>query len=131
MKHYKFEGAAVVLAGVRAAREYFEPLFVAREQELTMVALCDAKVRLNQLLSFPGTEGSCQILLSDVFRHALDNNAMIVAHNHPSGNPEPSDADIRLTRKLSQICEAIDVAFLDHLIFAENGMFSFRQAGLI
>jgi DNA repair protein RadC len=131
LRHFKFDDAAVVLAGARAAREYFEPMFLEMKQELTIVALCDARVRLNQLLSFPGSENSCQISLSDVFRRALDCNSMIVAHNHPSGDPRPSKRDIMLTRKLGMICEAIDVAFLDHLIFGGGSMFSFRQAGLI
>jgi DNA repair protein RadC len=131
LRHFRFDGAAVVLAGATAAREYFEPIFQERKQELTIVALCDAKVRLNQLLTFAGSEVSCQIQLGDVFRQALASNAMIVAHNHPSGNSQPSEADIRLTRRLSQLCEAIDVAFLDHLIFAEGQMFSFRRAGLL
>jgi DNA repair protein RadC len=130
LKHFKLN-AAVVLAGARAACEYFEPIFQERTQELTIVALCDSGVRLNKMLSFPGSTGSCQISLGDVFREALDCNAMIVAHNHPSGNCQPSEADIRLTRKLSQICQIIDVAFLDHLIFADSQMFSFRGAGLI
>lgn len=131
MKHYKFDDAAVVLAGAKAARQYFEPIFLERKQELTIVALCDRRCRLCQLLSFPGQVASTQISLREVFHSALDHNAMIVAHNHPSGDPRPSDADLRLTRRLSQICEAIDVAFLDHLIFAGGEMFSFRQAALI
>lgn len=66
-----------------------------------------------------------------MFRSALDCEGMIVAHNHPSGDPRPSDADMRFTRKLSNVSEAIEVAFLDHLVFAGGDMFSFRQAGLL
>ena len=131
MKHYRFNDAAVVLAGAKASREYFEPIFLERDQELTIVAFCDARVRLCQLLSFPGGKDSSQISVSEVCRHALECNGMIVAHNHPSGDPRPSASDLRLTRKLYNVLEAIDVAFLDHLIFAGGRMFSFRQAGLL
>lgn len=131
LQHYKFNDAAVVLAGANAAREYFEPIFLERKQELTIVALCDEKVRLSQLLSFAGVEDSCQISLRDVFRHAFDCDGIIVAHNHPSGDPRPSDSDLNLTRKLCQVSEAIDVAILDYLIFAGGHMFSFRHAGLL
>jgi DNA repair protein RadC len=123
--------AAVVLAGAKASREYFEPIFLERDKELTIVAYCDVRVRLSQLLSFPGSKDSSQISVSEVCRNALDCDAMIVAHNHPSGDPRPSESDLRLTRKLCQALEAIDVAFLDHLIFAGGRMFSFRQAGLL
>lgn len=120
-----------MLTGAKASREYFEPIFLERDQELTIVALCDVTVRLNQLLSFPGNKESTQISIREVCRHALDCDAIIVAHNHPSGDPRPSDSDLRLTRKLCNALEAIDVALLDHLIFAEGQMFSFRQAGLM
>jgi DNA repair protein RadC len=131
LQHFKFDDAAVVLAGVNASREYFEPIFLEREQELTIVAFCDSKVRLHQLLSFPGCTASCQISLNDVFRHAFDSHCMIVAHNHPSGDPRPSDADMRFTRKLCVVAEAIDLTLLDHLVFAGGRMFSFRRAGLL
>lgn len=131
MRHYRFDDAAVVLAGAHAARRYFEPYFLGRKQELMIVALCDAQCRLCELLSFPGGTGSTQISLREVFQSAPHHNAMIVAHNHPSGDPRPSEADLKLTRKLAQLCEAVDVALLDHLIFAGGEMFGFRQAGLI
>lgn len=131
MRHFKFDDAAVVLAGATNAREFFEPIFLERKQELTVVAYCDAKVRLCQLLSFPGCEKSCKISLREIFRHALDCHGIIVAHNHPSGDPRPSESDLRFTKRLCQVSEAIEVPLLDHLIFGGGSMFSFRQAGLI
>jgi DNA repair protein RadC len=58
--------------------------------------------------------------------------AMVVAHNHPSGDPSPSESDLRLTRRLAHIAKELDCDVLDHLILTRNGRFtSFRMMGLL
>lgn len=64
--------------------------------------------------------------------------AILVAHNHPSGDPSPSAADIQLTRQLREACTATDIPLLDHIICGERdadpigkGYYSFREAGLL
>lgn len=66
-----------------------------------------------------------------IFKIALENNAtsIILCHNHPSGNIKPSDADIRLTKKLKNAGEMLDVPVLDHLILGEERYFSFADEG--
>ncbi len=68
-----------------------------------------------------------------IFKKAIDHLAsgLIVVHNHPSGNPKPSGADVRLTKKLVASGKLLDVAVLDHLIFAGDTFFSFAEEGLI
>lgn len=68
-----------------------------------------------------------------IFKMALENNAasIILAHNHPSGNLKPSDEDIKLTRKLKQAGEMLDISVLDHIIAGDNGYFSFADEGMI
>ncbi len=68
-----------------------------------------------------------------VFSIALKCNAssIIVAHNHPSGNLKPSDADIKLTKKLKQAAAYLDIQFLDHVIVTKNGYTSFSDKGLM
>ena len=56
---------------------------------------------------------------------------VVLAHNHPSGDPRPSDADLALTRRLSQALAAIDAHLHDHLIMVAGSRFSFREAGLL
>jgi len=58
-------------------------------------------------------------------------SAIIVAHNHPSGNLRPSEEDNEITRRLKSAAEILGVNFLDHLIFSENSYFSFRQDGFL
>lgn len=57
--------------------------------------------------------------------------AVLVAHNHPSGNLEPSDEDLDITKRLRQSGDILGIPLLDHLIFSENGYFSFVERGLI
>ena len=68
-----------------------------------------------------------------IFRNALDrkSSALILAHNHPSGNIQPSESDIRLTKRLFQFGRLIDLNILDHIIVADNNYFSFADEGLL
>ena len=58
-------------------------------------------------------------------------SAVAVAHNHPSGNLQPSAEDSRITSRLKAAADILGVNFLDHIIFSESSLFSFRQEGLI
>ena len=66
-----------------------------------------------------------------IFNYGLETKAsgIILAHNHPSGNPSPSVADVQLTTSLKKFGEYIDVQILDHLIIAGNNYFSFADEG--
>lgn len=68
-----------------------------------------------------------------IFQTALENHAasIILSHNHPSGNLKPSQADISLTRKLSEAGGLLDMPVLDHLIFANQSFFSFADEGMM
>lgn len=65
----------------------------------------------------------------DIFAPAfsLGASGLILAHNHPSGNPEPSDEDLLLTEKVRHLAELLGVKFLDHLIVSKNNYFSLRE----
>lgn len=68
-----------------------------------------------------------------IFRQALEKGAhgVILAHNHPTGNTNPSEADIRLTRNLSEFGAMIDLNVLDHVIYGENQFYSFADHGML
>jgi len=57
--------------------------------------------------------------------------AMIVAHNHPSGNAKPSGPDMQVSKKIKAACEIFDISFLDNLIITETEYFSFADEGII
>ena len=58
-------------------------------------------------------------------------SAVILVHNHPSGQVKPSDADIRLTKTIQETARILDIIVHDHVIIGENRFFSFREEGLI
>ena len=68
-----------------------------------------------------------------IFQTALKANAsgIILAHNHPSGNLTPSEADIKLTSRLKQSGSFLDLPVLDHIIISEDGFLSFAEDGLL
>ena len=68
-----------------------------------------------------------------IYRKALlkESSALILAHNHPSGNLKPSQADLNLTKKLKEFGEMVGFQVLDHLIISDNGYLSFADEGLI
>ncbi len=68
-----------------------------------------------------------------VFKHALNQlaSAIVLVHNHPSGQLNPSEADIRLTNKLVGAGKLLEIPVIDHLIFTNSGYFSFADEGLI
>ncbi len=87
-----------------------------------------------------GTAGSTLVHPREVFREAIraSASAVICAHNHPSGDPSPSAADIRVTRQLREAATAVEIELLDHVIVgtpaadpAGLGHYSFRAAGLL
>lgn len=133
MKHYAFQTAAIHLAGVDATREFLEPIFVDRERELLVIALCEDNLRLSRLLSIPGSDADVSVPLPKIIRMAVRSGCtgLVLAHNHPSGELRPSQKDLELTKRLALAAESVDITILDHLIFNCGPPFSFRRQGLL
>lgn len=68
-----------------------------------------------------------------VMKYIVDSMAsgVILAHNHPSGNKEPSDTDIKVTRRISELCTILDSKVLDHVILTEDSYYSMMDNGKI
>jgi DNA repair protein RadC len=68
-----------------------------------------------------------------VFKIALENkaSALVLAHNHPSGNSKPSEADLKLTLKIKSAADLLDIQVLDHLIFTDSGYYSMADSGVL
>lgn len=68
-----------------------------------------------------------------ILKHAVDRRAsgMILCHNHPSGHTTPSNADIKITRKLKNAADYLDIQVLDHLVTGENSYYSFADEGIL
>ncbi len=76
-----------------------------------------------------GTVVDTKIILKFVLENLA--SSIILCHNHPSGNKNPSSEDITITQKIKKACEAIDVTLLDHIIISNNSFLSFTDEGLI
>jgi len=84
-------------------------------------------------LMFRGTIDSAAIYPREVVKQALQYNAaaVIFVHNHPSGSPEPSEADKRITRRLVDALTVIDIRVLDHFVVGGAEIVSFAENGLL
>ena len=90
----------------------------------------DTRNRLMHLVKlYQGSVNSSQVRVAEVYKQAITDNSptIILSHNHPSGALRPSEADIGLTKKLTQAAESLDILVLDHLIVSENGYYSFAD----
>ena len=91
----------------------------------------------NQILKmeelFQGTISTSAVYPREVVKRALENDAaaIVFVHNHPSGNPNPSQDDLSITKKLKDALMSIDVSVHDHIIIAGNDVYSFADHGLI
>jgi DNA repair protein RadC len=123
-----------VLSDTQAVRHY---LFAAMAHEIPEGLRAFYLDSRNHLLleELIGRGGIAEITVSvrELIRVALDHGAtaLMLVHNHPSGNPAPSRADTDITRRLFQACRLFDIALHDHLIVARSGFYSFRAEGLL
>ena len=76
-----------------------------------------------------GTSFPLKTIILDAAAH--DTTNIVLAHNHPSGDPTPSYSDCRVTRRLAIAAEALDIKIADHIVFARGGHRSFRELGLL
>jgi len=80
-----------------------------------------------------GTLNASLVHPREVFKDAIVHSAssVVLAHNHPSGDPEPSEDDLKITKKLVESGKILGIEVLDHIIIARNGFKSFKEGGLI
>lgn len=123
-----------VLSSPTQVRQYLSLALGALSREVFMVLFLDAKncVIADEVL-FEGTLMQTSVYPREVIKRVLHHNAaaVIFAHNHPSGNAEPSQADKTLTQALKEALAMIDVKVLDHFIVAGNQSMSFSERGLM
>ena len=114
--------------------DFLMPLMRDLTKELFKILLLDKGNRVSEVIDVDlGTVDRVNPSVRDILITALKYQApsMIVAHNHPSGNIEPSEADKRLTQNLVKAALAMGLRIFDHVIIGENSYFSFADEGLI
>ncbi|MCG6202330.1 RadC family protein [Psychromonas antarctica] len=142
-EHQILERAAEIIAtkfisrdaftDVKATKEYLTFKLANYEKEVFAVMLLNTQHQLIEYRElFFGTIDSASIHPREVVKAVLEVNAsaVIFAHNHPSGIAEPSEADKRITTRLTDALGLIDVRVLDHIVVGKNSV-SFAERGLI
>jgi DNA repair protein RadC len=124
---------AATLAGTQASRAFFERCLQAGDDEVLFVAHVDDSARCIHLACYEGEGRSVDLPLRSIIADAAlhGTTGLVLAHNHPGGDPKPSSADARATRRLATAAEALDVTVLDHMIFAGQQCCSMRRMGLL
>lgn len=117
-----------------AVRDYLASQLRHRRREVFCCLYLDTQHRVIAFEElFEGTLNAASVYPREVVQAALQKNAaaVILAHNHPSGVSEPSQADIWITERLTKALELVDIKVLDHMIVGEGAALSFAEQGMI
>jgi len=123
-----------VVESPEAAAAFVRPHLIDKQKEHVVALLLDARHRLIRMSPIAvGTLSASLVHPRELFKEAIAASAaaVIVAHNHPSGDPAPSDHDVRLTRRLVEAGAVLGIEVLDHLILAGSQVVSLKAAGIV
>jgi len=122
------------LSNSKALFDYLYLTMGGKDRESFKALFLDAKNRVTAAETlFTGTLTASSVYPREVVRAALDRSAaaVIFAHNHPSGDPEPSPADFSITRQLVFACQTMGITVHEHIIIGNNRYYSFADQGHI
>jgi DNA repair protein RadC len=123
------------LDGLAAAKAFFAGCLAESDpaRESLWVAHVDDRAQCLHVTCHEGDKSGARFPLRDIIADAAKHGSagLVIAHNHPSGDPRPSESDRRATRRLASAAEALDCTLLDHLVFGGDDCTSFRRIGLL
>ena len=122
------------MSSPHAVREFLAVKLGTLDHEIFAVLLLDTRHRLIDYVElFRGTINGASVHPREVVKLALARNAaaLVLAHPHPSGSPEPSQADELITQRLKEALALVDIAVLDHVIVAGGETVSFAERGML
>lgn len=114
--------------------ELVRPLYEKAHREMVLVLTANSQLEIQALeIAAVGGLNVCHIEMKELFKLAIVSNAayILCLHNHPSGYPNPSQEDNRLTEHLRQAGELLGIPLLDHIIVGVSGYYSYRNAGVL
>jgi DNA repair protein RadC len=124
--------ASPILNAPQTVKDYLRLTLAGEQSEVFLVLYLDAQHKLLATeIPFRGTLTQASVYPREIVKSALARNAaaVVFAHNHPSGNAQPSDADRRLTENLKSALSLVDVRVIDHVVVGDGQAFSFAEAG--
>lgn len=113
------------IASPDAAHRVFYPMMLPDRETLVVMCLDSDRRVMGAFVAAIGTSDMVQCNPRDVFRPALllDASYLLIAHNHPSGDPTPSQADLETTRMLEACARVLGIGFVDHLVLTASGKY--------
>lgn len=127
-------GEKLVMNRPETVAEYYMEELRHRNTECVYLACFDVKCHLltDKMLT-EGTVNMALISPREIFLKALVSKAVqiILIHNHPSGDPRPSDLDVEVTKNLKHLGEELEIPLIDHIIIGDHSFYSFRKEGLL
>ena len=127
LKNFDIKDPEAVVKAIRAsikdkAKEHFKLILLNPRNKIIGISTISI-----------GTLNASLVHPREVFKDAIMHSAasVVLAHNHPSGDPEPSEDDIKITKRLIEAGKILGVEVIDHIIIGKNGFFSFKEKGLI
>ena len=123
------------LLNAKDAAKHFNVLFSKdpSREHFGAIYLNGANKVISSEILFSGSLTTSAVYPRDIIRRALEENgaAIVCGHNHPSGNLQPSQDDLQITKKIKVACETVDITLHDHVIVTSEGYYSFADRGLI
>jgi DNA repair protein RadC len=121
-----------VLSPADAARLLMGEMSLLSQEQLRVMLLDTRNRVLDTQTVYVGGLNSAVVRVSEVFREAITHNcaAIIVAHNHPSGDPDPSPEDVAITRRIVEAGHLLGIEVLDHLVIGHQRFVSLKERGL-
>ncbi len=122
---------------VRNSKEVFDYLYLTmrdlKTEKFKVIFLDSAGQMIGDENLFEGTLNASSVYPREIVKKAVGKNAasLIFVHNHPSGDPAPSESDREITEDLVYACNLVQIKVLDHIIIGDNRYFSFADEGLI
>jgi DNA repair protein RadC len=127
LKNFDIKNPESVVKAIRAsikdkAKEHFKLILLNPRNKIIGISTISI-----------GTLNASLVHPREVFKDAIMHNAasVVLAHNHPSGDPEPSEDDIKITKKLVESGKILSIDVIDHIVVGKNSFLSFKERGLI
>ena len=114
------------------AVDMVRPLFAMADREMMLVMSLNTRLEpLAVEIAAVGGLNACSVDSRDIFKHTVLNNAAFIVcfHNHPAGDPEPSQQDRQITARLEKAGRILGIPLIDHIIIGDYGFYSFREHG--
>ena len=128
------EGPRPDFSSPESVFRYYAEEFRMAEQEQVKILFLNTRMRLLKEVEISrGTIRSAMVPVREILVRALRENvvSVILLHNHPSGDPEPSEADVRSTEELWKACRLVGLSLMDHIIIGGHSYVSMREKGIL